>query len=134
MLERFSIHTVYLCRIDEDEIGGLFEKTNETTNLFFQEPFYDMLISPEILNAIIRPFSNESELLNVNPIVEYKLFDVSSDNDHYKYNHIPTAVQLDTKELEDPSFGVRKNTSEAAKVLLGECLDFLLKLLKLLNS
>ncbi len=112
---------MYLCRIEEDEIGSLFEKTNETSNLFFQEPFYDMLISPDILNAIIRPFNNESEMLNVNPVVEYKLFDVSnaSKHDHYEQNHIPTAVHLDTKELEETSFCVRKNTSEAAKVLLG---------------
>ena len=119
---QFLIHTTYLCRVEEDEIGSFFEKTNETANLFFQEPFYDMLISPEILNAIVRPFVNESNILNVNPLVEYKLIDVGTDFEQYNRSHIPGAVYLDVKELEEAHLNSRKNSTETAKVLLGNLL------------
>lgn len=121
LINKFQIHTTYLCRLDESEISHLLEKSNETSTLFFQEPFYDMLISPEILNAIIRPYFNEENQLNVNPLVEYKLYDIANDDEfetRYESEHIPSAVHLNTKELEAAPMWSRKNTSETARVLL----------------
>ena len=117
LMNKFLVHTTYLCRIEEDEIGKLFQKTNVTTNnIFFQEPFYDMLISPEILNAIIRPNLDENNIVTVNPLVEYKIFEVGVDNTQ---DHIPSAFRLNMNELEDSFSRTRKNVTETAKLLLG---------------
>jgi 3-mercaptopyruvate sulfurtransferase SseA len=117
LMNKFLVHTTYLCRIEEDEIGKLFQKTNATTNnIFFQEPFYDMLISPEILNAIIRPNLDEKNVVTVNPLVEYKICEVGVDNTQ---DHIPSAVRLNMNELEDSVSRTRKNATEISKLLLG---------------
>ena len=75
-----------------------------------------MLISPEILNAIIRPNLDENNIVTVNPLVEYKIFEVGVDNTQ---DHIPSAVRLNMNELEDSVSRTRKNVTETAKLLLG---------------
>jgi hypothetical protein len=128
----FRTSKLYMCRLNDAEINTFITyKLNHTnaiseassttaiaSNLFFQEPFYDMLLSPEVLFTILRPF-NQSFVINVNPLVDYKLFDVSQGGPekHYERSHIPTAVHLDTYELEN-KFHVRKNRSELAKLFL----------------
>lgn len=117
LIQNFIINSIYLCQLEEAEISNILSKTNETNNLFFQEPFFDMLISAEVLNNILRPF-NDSYVINVKPIAEYKLLDVSqSGPEEYERSHIPTALHLSIKELEDSTF-MRKNKSEIARVLL----------------
>jgi 3-mercaptopyruvate sulfurtransferase SseA len=119
LVENFAVNSIYLCQLKEDNISRLLSTNNQAeSNLFFQEPFYDMLLSAEVLNMILSPF-NDTYVLNVKPITEYKLFDVSQgDADkHYVSSHIPTAVHMNTFDFEDSNF-VRKNRTELARVLL----------------
>ena len=117
LINNFIVSSIYLCPLEEHEISNILSKTNETNNLFFQEPFFDMLISAEVLNNILRPF-NDSYVINVKPIADYKLLDVSqSGPEEYERSHIPTALHLSIKDLEDSSF-IRKNKSDIARILL----------------
>lgn len=116
--ENFNIHRIYMCQINEQEITRFVQTVNDTS-LFFREPFYDMLISPEALNAIIRPVRVE-RTLKINPIMDYILLDVSNEKLKYHYNiqHIPSAVHLSTGDLEEEPLWNRKNSTELAKVFL----------------
>lgn len=118
LLENFMVNIVYVCELDNEELSTLILKTNVSGNLFFQEPFYDMLISPEVLNAVLRPFNN-SDSIQVKPITGYKLFDICKGGPelHYELSHIPTAMHLNTNHLEDEK-SVRKNRTELAKLFL----------------
>jgi hypothetical protein len=101
LVDNFAVNLVYLCHLDDQEMSDLVTKSNISGNLFFQEPFYDMLLSPEVLNAILRPYNHSNRIL-LKPITEYKMFDVSSTGPevHYDRSHIPTAVHLNTNDLE----------------------------------
>lgn len=118
LTDHFELKRLYLCQIKEEEIAGLV-KTSNNSSLFHREPFYDMLISPDILNNIIRPARAEGGA-KISPILDYKLFDVSNDElkYHYNLNHIPSAVHLSTSDLESPPVWVRRNNTELARVLL----------------
>jgi len=114
----FSVKRIYLCQINEQEIARFVKKVNDTS-LFFREPLYDMLISPDALNAIIRPVRVD-QTLKISPILEYKLFDVSNDElkYHYDIQHIPGAVHLSTDDLEERPLWNRKSSVELAKLFL----------------
>lgn len=115
LTENFAVNLVYLCHLDDHELSDLVTRSNVSGNLFFQEPFYDMLLSPEVLNAILRPYNHSNRIL-LKPITDYKLFDVSSTGPdvHYDRSHIPTAIHLNTHDLEN-SDHKRKPKEELAK-------------------
>lgn len=117
--DHFELKRLYLCQIKESDIAG-FVKTSNDSGLFHREPFYDMLVSPDILNNIIRPERQPEGITKISPILDYKLFDVSNDElrYHYNLNHIPSAVHLSTDELESAPVWIRRNNSELARVLL----------------
>lgn len=133
LMKNFLLSELYMCQMADADFNDIFTKaatipngifSNETNtplanNLFFQEPFYDMLMSAEVLNSILRPY-NDTYVTNVRPILSYKLFDVSKGgaDKHYERSHIPTAVHLSTSELEDSASYARKNKTELARVLL----------------
>jgi rhodanese-related sulfurtransferase len=114
----FNIKRIYLCQIKEQEIARFVSKVNDTS-LFFREPYYDSLISPDALNAVIRPVRVD-QTLKISPLLDYKLFDVSNDElkYHYDIQHIPSAVHLSTDDLESKPLWNRKSTNELAKLLL----------------
>lgn len=115
LVENFAVNLVYLCHLDDRELSDLVTRANVSGNLFFQEPFYDMLLSPEVLNAILRPYNHSNRIL-LKPITDYKLFDVSSTTPdvHYDRSHIPTAIHLNTNDLEGADHK-RKSKEELAK-------------------
>lgn len=121
LVDNFLVNLVYICKLEESEMSNFLLRSNQTntdvSNLFFQEPFYDMLLSAEVLNAILRPFNN-SNIIDVKPITDYKLFDVSKGGAdvNYEHSHIPTAVHLNVNELEHEH--KRKNKIELAKLFL----------------
>lgn len=110
----FNLDLVYLCKLTDAELSQFVLTSNVTGNLFFQEPFYDQLLSPEALYAILRPF-NDSYVINTKPVTDYFLFEVGPEN-FYEQSHIPTAVHL---KMEDFMNGQkRKPKQEVAKTLL----------------
>ena len=115
----FDLKRIYLCQIDEQDIERFSKKLNETS-IFFREPFYDMLIAPGSLNSIIRPVKDQNGNPSTNPLIDYKLFDVSKEElrYHYEIGHIPSAVHLNTDDLEVAPTWTRKNSTELAKTLL----------------
>ena len=78
-------------------------------------------MSAEALHSLLRPV-NESFVVSVRPLAEYKLFEVSESeaerDTFYERAHIPTAVHLSTHELELESTHARRNKSELALALL----------------
>ena len=123
LVENFVLDLVYLCQVETRDMSEFVLKANHSGNLFFQEPFYDMLLSADALFNILRPFSRpENRVVDVRPIVAYKLFDLSqsSSEKHYERSHVPTAVHFNTAELELSSGSriSRKNRTELARVLL----------------
>ena len=117
LVDNFAVNLVYLCHLDDHELSEMVLRANISGNLFFQEPFYDMLLSPEVLNAILRPYNHSNRIL-LKPIADYKLFDVSSTppDTHYDRSHIPTAVHLNTNDVEGPDHK-RKSKEELARFL-----------------
>ncbi|RNA10391.1 thiosulfate sulfurtransferase [Brachionus plicatilis] len=110
----FNLDLVYLCKLTDDELSRFVLTSNVTGNLFFQEPFYDQLLSPEALYAILRPF-NDSYVVNTKPVTDYFLFEVGPENT-YEQSHIPTAVHFKIEDL--MSGGTRKPKQQLAKALL----------------
>jgi 3-mercaptopyruvate sulfurtransferase SseA len=122
LISNFQLNTIYMCQIDNsEELLSVFSKSNETSSLFFQEPFYDMLFSAEVLYAILRPYNDTYNTVKVRSLIDYKLFDVSQGgpDKHYERSHIPTALHMNTNDLEESKhLRLRKNKTELAKLLL----------------
>ena len=110
----FNLDLIYLCRLTDEELSRFVLTSNVTGNFFTQEPFYDQLLSPEALYAILRPF-NDSYVINTKPVTDYFLFEVGSEN-FYEQSHIPTAVYLKIEDF--IANGKRKSRQEIAKALL----------------
>jgi 3-mercaptopyruvate sulfurtransferase SseA len=121
LIDNFVLDLVYLCQVETNDMSDYILKSNHSGNLFFQEPFYDMLLSADVLFNILKPFSNDAnKVIDVRPIAPYKLIDVGQGGPekYYDRSHIPTAVHLDTNNLEDPKTGLHRNRSELAKLFL----------------
>ena len=118
LISKFNLKRIYLCILNDEQIEGFAKQSNETS-LFFREPSYEMLISPNALNAMIQPVEGDNTV-KIDPITEYKLFDVSTKDlmYHYDLGHIPSAVHLNTDELEFPPIWNRFNNTQLARVLL----------------
>jgi hypothetical protein len=119
LVDNFVLDLVYLCQVDTNDMSDFILKSNHSGNLFFQEPFYDMLLSADVLFNILKPHSTENQVVEVRPIVPYKLFEVSQGGaeKYYDRSHIPSAVHVNTHELEDER-GVHRNRSDLAKLFL----------------
>jgi 3-mercaptopyruvate sulfurtransferase SseA len=116
----FRINSIYMCQLENEQISMQIlsqqeqissSNLNETLSkqlVFFQEPFFDMLLSPDALNHIL-----------LNRIhVDYKLFEISSSLSlsSYDISHIPTAVRVLSSEiLNDQN---KENRTALAQVLL----------------
>ncbi|CAF0732362.1 unnamed protein product [Brachionus calyciflorus] len=112
--DNFNLDLIYLCKLSDDELSRYVLTSNITGNLFFQEPFYDQLLSPEALFAILRPH-NVSYVVVTSPVTDYFLFEIGSEN-VYEQSHIPTAVFMKIEDFIDKN--KRKSREEIAKNLL----------------
>ena len=115
----FRINSIYMCQLDNKQISSQILSQQEqlsSSNLteilsnqlvFFQEPFFDMLLSPDALNHIL-----------LNRIhVDYKLFEISaSSSSSYDISHIPTAVRVLSSEILNDNN--KENRTAFAQVLL----------------
>jgi hypothetical protein len=120
--DTFITDSIYMCQLDAEQISayiltsqrngaGLNETNKQVANnndgIFFQEPFFDMLLSPDSLNYIV----------NASNKISYKLYEVSR-REAYDVSHITTAVHVNANELYDEISGERKSKSALGETLL----------------
>ena len=130
-LNKYRIQTLYLYKIiDKKVLYEELEKQN-LTHLTEYEPAYDILVSPEFLYSLIfNPIASIATTYRianltqttpslVQPIPNYKLFDVSNvdENQFYMISHIPTSVHLSTNEVEEPPLWNRKSRAKLIELL-----------------
>lgn len=127
LVEHFVLDLVYLCQVESNDMSDFILKSNHSGNLFFQEPFYDMLLSSDVLYHILRPeVSPSNKQVEIKPIIPYKLFDVSQNGmeKYYDRSHIPSAVHMVTSDLEEKAVNKiymsvkTKSRAELAKVFM----------------
>ena len=116
--DTFITDSIYMCQLDAEQISAHILKSqrngaslNETNKqgdgIFFQEPFFDMLLSPDSLNFIV----------NASNKIAYKLYEVSR-REAYDVSHITPAVHVNANELYDEASGERKSKNALGETLL----------------